>query len=75
MLIIGAGPAGLMASTAFASAGVNFRAIDKEPKPVATGQADGIMPRTVEVFQVNLLAHVSQRALLTFVRLVELRPC
>ncbi|KLO06801.1 hypothetical protein SCHPADRAFT_678024 [Schizopora paradoxa] len=51
VLIIGAGPAGLMASNAFAAAGVNVRVVDKRPSKVAAGQADGIQPRTIEVFQ------------------------
>jgi len=51
VLIIGAGPAGLMAANAFAAAGVNVRAVDKRPSKVAAGQADGIQPRTIEVFQ------------------------
>ena len=53
VLIIGAGPAGLMAGNAFGGAGVNVRVIDKCPNKVANGQADGIMPRTIEVFQVH----------------------
>ena len=51
VLIIGAGPAGVMAANALASANVNVRIIDKRPKKVAAGQADGIQPRTIEVFQ------------------------
>ena len=53
VLVIGAGPAGLMASNALARAGINVRVIDKRPKKVAAGQADGIQPRTIEVFQVH----------------------
>jgi phenol 2-monooxygenase (NADPH) len=71
VLIVGAGPAGLMAATALARAGVNVKIIDirqvlvtlywylcstltaeHRPKSVPNGQADGIMPRTIEVFQV-----------------------
>ncbi|EGO22628.1 hypothetical protein SERLADRAFT_362787 [Serpula lacrymans var. lacrymans S7.9] len=51
VLIIGAGPAGLMAANALARAGTNVRIIDKRPAMVAAGQADGISPRTIEVFQ------------------------
>ncbi|KZP01507.1 hypothetical protein CALVIDRAFT_543625 [Calocera viscosa TUFC12733] len=51
VLIIGAGPAGVMAGNALASAGVNVRIIDKRPAKVMAGQADGIQPRTIEVFQ------------------------
>ncbi|TFK48400.1 hypothetical protein OE88DRAFT_1634717 [Heliocybe sulcata] len=50
VLVIGAGPAGLMAANALGRAGVNVRIIDKRPKKVAAGQADGIQPRIVEVF-------------------------
>lgn len=62
VLIIGAGPAGLMASNALASAGVNFRIVDKRPKLVAAGQADGIAPRTLEVLQVSKIAAMSESA-------------
>ncbi|CCM01337.1 uncharacterized protein FIBRA_03386 [Fibroporia radiculosa] len=51
VLIIGAGPAGLMCGNALAKAGVNVRIVDQRPKRVAAGQADGIQPRTIEVFQ------------------------
>ncbi|CAK5283211.1 unnamed protein product [Mycena citricolor] len=51
VLVIGAGPAGLMCANALAKAGVNVRIIDQRPSKVAAGQADGIQPRTIEVFQ------------------------
>ncbi|KAF8997916.1 FAD binding domain-containing protein [Cyathus striatus] len=51
VLIIGAGPAGLMAANALASSGVNVRIVDQRPQKVAAGQADGIQPRTIEIFQ------------------------
>ncbi|KAK1231895.1 hypothetical protein PQX77_004986 [Marasmius sp. AFHP31] len=51
VLVIGAGPAGLMAAFGLARAGVNVRIIDQRPVKVAAGQADGIQPRTIEVFQ------------------------
>ncbi|EIW83427.1 hypothetical protein CONPUDRAFT_164379 [Coniophora puteana RWD-64-598 SS2] len=51
VLIIGAGPAGLMCATALASAGVSVKIVDKRPTRVLTGQADGIQPRTTEVLQ------------------------
>ncbi|EJC99951.1 uncharacterized protein FOMMEDRAFT_92013 [Fomitiporia mediterranea MF3/22] len=50
VLVIGAGPAGLMAGNALARAGVNVRVVDKRPKKVAAGQADGIQPRTIESY-------------------------
>ncbi|KZV70845.1 hypothetical protein PENSPDRAFT_685128 [Peniophora sp. CONT] len=51
VLVIGAGPAGVMCANGLARAGVNVRIIDKRPVKVAAGQADGIQPRTLEVLQ------------------------
>ncbi|KAF8201123.1 FAD binding domain-containing protein [Mycena galopus ATCC 62051] len=51
VLVIGAGPAGLMCANALAKAGVHVRIIDQRSSKVAAGQADGIQPRTIEVFQ------------------------
>ncbi|KAH0836789.1 putative phenol 2-monooxygenase (NADPH) [Lanmaoa asiatica] len=51
VLIIGAGPAGVLCANALATAGVDVRIIDKRPIKVAAGQADGIQPRTIEVLQ------------------------
>ncbi|EGN97043.1 hypothetical protein SERLA73DRAFT_170364 [Serpula lacrymans var. lacrymans S7.3] len=53
VLIIGAGPAGLMAANALARAGTNVRIIDKRPAMVAAGQADGISPRTIESYGIG----------------------
>ena len=63
VLVIGAGPAGIMAGNALIRAGINVRVIDKRPKKVAAGQADGIQPRTIEVFQVSTAAIRSSREL------------
>ncbi|KAL4065933.1 FAD binding domain-containing protein [Scleroderma citrinum] len=52
VLVIGAGPAGMMCSNALASAGdIKVRVVDQRPLKVAAGQADGIQPRTIEVLQ------------------------
>ncbi|PCH36394.1 hypothetical protein WOLCODRAFT_82152 [Wolfiporia cocos MD-104 SS10] len=51
VLVIGAGPAGLMCAMALGHAGVNVRIIDQRPDTVKAGHADGIQPRIVEVFQ------------------------
>ncbi|KIK75908.1 hypothetical protein PAXRUDRAFT_783815 [Paxillus rubicundulus Ve08.2h10] len=51
VLVIGAGPAGLMCANALAMVGINVRIIDQRPAKVAAGQADGIQPRTIEVLQ------------------------
>ncbi|EIM80353.1 uncharacterized protein STEHIDRAFT_68295 [Stereum hirsutum FP-91666 SS1] len=50
VLIIGAGPAGVMAANALAMAGVDVRIVDKRPTKVMAGQADGIQPRTIESY-------------------------
>ncbi|KAJ3805032.1 FAD binding domain-containing protein [Lentinula aff. lateritia] len=49
--VIGAGPAGLMSAFALARAGINVQIVDKHSKKVAAGQADGVQPRTTEVFK------------------------
>ncbi|KAF8527308.1 FAD binding domain-containing protein [Gautieria morchelliformis] len=51
VLVIGAGPAGLMCAQGLAKFGVNIRIVDQRAKKVAAGQADGIQPRTIEVLQ------------------------
>ncbi|KAJ4466414.1 FAD binding domain-containing protein [Lentinula edodes] len=51
VLIVGAGPAGLMGAYALAKAGVCVRIIEKRATRVAVGHADGLQPRTMEVFK------------------------
>ncbi|KAJ2911833.1 hypothetical protein MD484_g8578, partial [Candolleomyces efflorescens] len=51
VLIIGAGPAGLMAANALARAGTKVRIVEKRATAVDAGHADGIQPRTIEIFQ------------------------
>ncbi|KAG2137579.1 FAD binding domain-containing protein [Suillus bovinus] len=51
VLVIGAGPAGLMCANALANAKVNVRIVEKRAVGVTAGQADGVAPRTIEVFQ------------------------
>ncbi|MBW0476402.1 hypothetical protein O181_016117 [Austropuccinia psidii MF-1] len=53
VLIIGAGPAGLMAAASLLRYGIsNIRIIDKRSTKIFTGQADGLNPRSLEIFQV-----------------------
>jgi choline dehydrogenase-like flavoprotein len=54
VLIVGAGPAGLMCATALERAGVRIRIIDKRPKQVTIGHADALMPRSLEVMHVRM---------------------
>lgn len=50
VLIIGAGPAGLMAANWLSRLGISFRIVDKRAVGVHNGQADGVQPRTCEIF-------------------------
>lgn len=51
VLIVGAGPAGVMCANALAAAGIHVKIVDQRPSKISTGQADGIQPRTIEVLQ------------------------
>ncbi|KAF4304859.1 putative phenol 2- protein [Botryosphaeria dothidea] len=50
VLIVGAGPAGLTAAYWMAQYGINARIIDKRGTKIFNGQADGLRPRTQELF-------------------------
>lgn len=49
-LIIGAGPSGLMAAYWMACCGIRARIVDKRGNKVFRGQADGLAPRAMEIF-------------------------
>lgn len=52
VLIVGAGPAGLMAAACLTRYGVrNIRIVDKRSTKVFVGQADGLSARSLEIFQ------------------------
>ncbi|EIM90606.1 uncharacterized protein STEHIDRAFT_49341 [Stereum hirsutum FP-91666 SS1] len=51
VLVVGAGPAGLLCGVALAQAGINVKIVDQRPASIPAGQADGIHPRTIEVLQ------------------------
>ncbi|KAM0747392.1 hypothetical protein T439DRAFT_329121 [Meredithblackwellia eburnea MCA 4105] len=51
VLIVGAGPSGLMLATWLSKLKIKTRVVDKRGTKVFTGQADGVQCRTVEVFQ------------------------
>jgi phenol 2-monooxygenase len=50
VLIIGAGPAGLMSAAWMAHLGVKARIVDKRNSKIFTGQADGLQCRSLEIF-------------------------
>ncbi|KAK1854656.1 FAD monooxygenase [Colletotrichum chrysophilum] len=50
VLIIGAGPAGLMAAAWMAHCGVKARIVDKRNTKIFCGQADGLQCRSLEIF-------------------------
>lgn len=50
VLIVGAGPAGLMMATWLAKCGINTRIVDKRSTKIFNGQADGLQCRTLEIF-------------------------
>lgn len=51
VLVIGAGPAGLMCANGLAKAGIKVRIVDQRPGDLLAGRADGLQPRTLEVLQ------------------------
>ncbi|KAG5804942.1 hypothetical protein H9Q74_010417 [Fusarium xylarioides] len=57
VLIVGAGPAGLMMATWLAKCGIKTRIVDKRGTKVFNGQADGLQCRTLEIFDSFGFAH------------------
>ncbi|KAJ7142147.1 FAD binding domain-containing protein [Mycena crocata] len=51
VLVVGAGPGGLMAAQALARLGVKVKVVDRRAPGEAYGYADGLMPRTLEVWK------------------------
>lgn len=51
IVIVGAGPVGLLLSVCLSRWGYKVRHIDNRPVPTATGRADGIQPRSIEILQ------------------------
>ncbi|KAF2125226.1 hypothetical protein P153DRAFT_349644 [Dothidotthia symphoricarpi CBS 119687] len=50
VLIVGAGPAGLMMAAWMARCGINARIVDKRGTKIFSGQADGLQCRSLEIF-------------------------
>ena len=51
IVIVGAGPVGLCLSVCLSRWGYSVRHIDNRPVPTATGRADGIQPRSLEILR------------------------
>ncbi|PGH18451.1 hypothetical protein AJ79_00521 [Helicocarpus griseus UAMH5409] len=51
VVIIGAGPVGLLSSLCFSKWGYKIKHIDNRPLPTKTGRADGIQPRSLEILR------------------------
>ncbi|KAK3062634.1 hypothetical protein LTS18_003661, partial [Coniosporium uncinatum] len=51
VLIVGAGPAGLMLASNLVRFGLHVKNIDNRPNATPTGRADGIQPKTVETLK------------------------
>ncbi|KAK3387727.1 FAD binding domain-containing protein [Podospora didyma] len=51
IVIVGAGPVGLMLSTCLARWGYKIKHIDNRAEPTATGRADGIQPRSLDLLR------------------------
>lgn len=50
VLIVGAGPTGMLLAAELARAGVGARLVDKAPRPVGESRAFGVVARTLEIF-------------------------
>ncbi|KAF7342168.1 3-(3-hydroxy-phenyl)propionate hydroxylase [Mycena venus] len=61
VLIIGAGPAGLMLGCWLARTGVKTRIIDRRATKITRGHADGVQCRTIEIFQSFAIADRLQK--------------
>ncbi|CAL3962513.1 unnamed protein product [Diplocarpon coronariae] len=51
VVIVGAGPVGLLLSTCLARWGYKIKHIDNRPEPTKTGRADGIQPRSLDLLR------------------------
>lgn len=51
LVIVGAGPVGLMLSTCLARWGYKIKHIDNRAEPTPTGRADGIQPRSLDLLR------------------------
>ncbi|KAG1745460.1 FAD binding domain-containing protein [Suillus paluster] len=65
VLIVGAGPAGLVAALTLVQNGVRVRIIDKDPNPRIGQRGPGIWPRSLELFNFLNVPEVNDQGKLT----------
>jgi 2-polyprenyl-6-methoxyphenol hydroxylase-like FAD-dependent oxidoreductase len=51
VLIVGAGPAGLVLACELARRGVDFRLVEQRGEPLGASRGKGVQPRTLEIFE------------------------
>ncbi|SCZ92104.1 BZ3501_MvSof-1269-A2-R1_Chr2-1g04245 [Microbotryum saponariae] len=51
VIVVGAGPTGVMSSLCYTTFGLSTLHIDDRPRTTEAGRADGLQPRTLEVFR------------------------
>ncbi|MDB5443320.1 MAG: FAD-binding monooxygenase, PheA/TfdB family [Phenylobacterium sp.] len=51
VLIVGAGPAGLVLACELARRGVDFRLVEQRAEPLRASRGKGVQPRTLEIFE------------------------
>ena len=51
VLIVGAGPAGLVLACELARRGVDFRLVEQRDEPLLASRGKGVQPRTLEIFE------------------------
>ncbi|KAF2859052.1 hypothetical protein K470DRAFT_250053 [Piedraia hortae CBS 480.64] len=57
VLIVGAGPAGMMMAAWMAKCGINYRIVDKRGTKIFNRQADGLQVRTLEILESMGVCH------------------
>lgn len=57
VLIVGAGPAGMIASMNLSEHGISHRIIDRRDTRTLNGRADGFISRTVQIWDSVDIAH------------------
>ena len=63
MVVVGAGPSGLVASSALCAAGVDVRTLDAAPAPATTSRALGLQPRGIEVLdRIGVIGNLRESA-------------